>query len=332
MSEPVEETRGFSTVCLEQGEASIQIFKSSSPKNSNEAAPTDIRQYFQSAEPVTEPAAATFFDSLTPMSPPPQTPAPLCQLFSDEVGGGDMEGKAFFDTIANAKLNIGAEVPATSPPLLPSPPPPEDCLTSNLWIPSSKTQEIIDRATAVPGFVPDRNCLTLAKLKFTGSLCCYHLQTKVPNESEKHSEILSEDGNNNLTETHPANGNLFTKDSLHLQNYHFYNLETLRCCPLQGGSSTVFSNSPKDSIAQALQQNGLDEALRTRKVLTADMVSQDPAGIKQLISAGSYIAAVDLIGRLLTLQGQGISADSPVRHTPYTLQVYLSLLLHTFKY
>ena len=59
-----------------------------------------------------------------------------------------------------------------------------------------------------------------------------------------------------------------------------------------------------------------------RQVLTADVVSQDHAGLSQLIECGCYRAAVNLTTRLLTSYGQGPGQNgSLTRHTPASLKV-----------
>ena len=62
-----------------------------------------------------------------------------------------------------------------------------------------------------------------------------------------------------------------------------------------------------------------------RQVLTADVVSQDQAGLSQLIECGCYRAAVNLTTRLLTSHGQGPGQNgSLTRHTPASLKVFVN--------
>ena len=61
-----------------------------------------------------------------------------------------------------------------------------------------------------------------------------------------------------------------------------------------------------------------------RHVLTADMVSQDHAGLSRLIESGCYRAAVNLTTRLLNSYGQGPGQNGSLsRHSPASLQVLL---------
>ena len=66
---------------------------------------------------------------------------------------------------------------------------------------------------------------------------------------------------------------------------------------------------------------GEQEALK-RQVLTADSVSQDQRGLRQLVKAGCFRAAVNLTSRLLCLYNQGPGQGGNLtKHTPSSLQV-----------
>ena len=59
-----------------------------------------------------------------------------------------------------------------------------------------------------------------------------------------------------------------------------------------------------------------------RRVLTADMVSQDLVGLIQLIETGCSRAAVNLTTRILAAYGQGPGQNMQVcRHTSASLEV-----------
>ena len=72
--------------------------------------------------------------------------------------------------------------------------------------------------------------------------------------------------------------------------------------------------------------HGEAEARVKRQVLTADSVTQDARGLRQLIKAGCYRAAVNLTGKLLRMYNQGVGQQQQgggglTKHTPSSLQV-----------
>lgn len=73
-----------------------------------------------------------------------------------------------------------------------------------------------------------------------------------------------------------------------------------------------------------------------RHSLSIKDVTEDVAGVKQLIAAGSFRAAVNLTFRCLTMYGQGFGrAGQPTRHTPHSLQLWFtrfSLLIKLGEY
>lgn len=65
-----------------------------------------------------------------------------------------------------------------------------------------------------------------------------------------------------------------------------------------------------------------EDAATKRVVLTAASVTQDDRGLRQLIAAGCYHAAVNLTTQLLTVYGQGEGrAGHPSKHTAHSIQV-----------
>ena len=84
------------------------------------------------------------------------------------------------------------------------------------------------------------------------------------------------------------------------------------------------SDPVRDLVAH---YHGEAEARVKRQVLTADSVTQDARGLRQLIKAGCYRAAVNLTGKLLRMYNQGVGqqqqgGSSLTKHTPSSLQVY----------
>lgn len=70
-----------------------------------------------------------------------------------------------------------------------------------------------------------------------------------------------------------------------------------------------------------------------RQVLTMETVTRDQKGLRQLVRAGCFRAAVNLTGRLLQMynQGMGQAGDSSslIKHTPSSLQVRSYTIVNT---
>ncbi|XP_043269348.1 trafficking protein particle complex subunit 12 [Venturia canescens] len=89
---------------------------------------------------------------------------------------------------------------------------------------------------------------------------------------------------------------------------------------------TIQSDMTDATKETAIHFLGEEENIH-RNVLTASDVTQDERGLRNLIQAGCYRAAVNLSGRLIAIYGQGYGKiNHPSKHTPHSLQLWYTRL------